>query len=101
LAEYPLQGRAGSGVTTMKLGMGERIATATIATMNDLVVIVTLRGKFKVMKFSGAPHVPRNAKGDFVGLSLTKSDRVRTVMQIVQRPAPPEPPPAKSNGSHE
>ncbi len=104
LADYPLQGRAGSGVTTMKLMLGERLAASTIATLDDLVVILTMRGKFKVVKFRAAPHGSRNSKGDYV-ISLGKTDRVQAVTQIVQRPtipdlmAPSNPP--SSNGAGE
>jgi DNA gyrase subunit A len=94
IEEYPLQGRAGSGVTTMKLMLGERLAATTIATLDDLVVILTQRGKFKVVKFRAAPHTARNSKGDYV-ISLGKTDRVGGVTQIIQRPTvllPMEPP---------
>jgi DNA gyrase subunit A len=87
LAEYPVQGRAGAGVITMKMGLGDRISAATIMTLDDLVVILTHRGKFKVVKFKGAPHGSRSSKGDFVGISLTKNDKVDAVMQIIQRPS--------------
>jgi DNA gyrase subunit A len=88
VADYPVQGRAGSGVITMKLNLGDRLSAGTVATLDDLVVILTQRGRFKVVKFRAVPHGPRNAKGDFVGISLTKNDRVTGVMQIVQRPQP-------------
>jgi DNA gyrase subunit A len=90
IAEYPLQGRAGSGVTTMKLMLGERLAATTVATMDDLVVILTTRGKFKAVKFRAAPHGPRNSKGDYV-ISLGKTDRIRAVTHIVPRPEPSVP----------
>ncbi len=85
IAEYPLQGRAGSGVITMKLLPGERIAAATVTTLDDLVVILTARGKFKVVKFRAAPHGTRNIKGDYM-ISLSKTDKVQGVTQIIQRP---------------
>jgi hypothetical protein len=52
-------------------------------------VILTLRAKFKVVKFRAAPLGTRNSKGDFV-ISLTKTDRVRALTQIVRRPTPLE-----------
>jgi DNA gyrase subunit A len=85
LSEYPVQGRAGAGVSTMKLMPGERLAASTIATANDLVVILTARGKFKVVKFRGVPNGPRNITGDFA-ISLSKTDRVTGLTQIVHRP---------------
>jgi DNA gyrase subunit A len=106
IEEYPLQGRAGSGVTTMKLMLGERLAATTIATLDDLVVILTQRGKFKVVKFRAAPHGPRNSKGDYV-MSLGKTDRVSGVTQIIQRPTvllpmePPAEPVPGANGAGE
>jgi DNA gyrase subunit A len=89
LAEYPLQGRAGSGVNTMKMMLGERLAAATISSLDNLVVILTSRHKFKLVKFRAAPHGPRNAKGDYV-ISLTRHDQVTALTQIVQRPELPE-----------
>ncbi len=106
IAEYPLQGRAGSGVTTMKLMLGERLAATAVATLDDLVVILTMRGKFKVVKFQAASHGARNSRGDYV-MSLGKTDRVIGVTQIIQRPVvlPPIEPPTEyvpgSNGATE
>jgi hypothetical protein len=50
----------------------------------DLVVVLTQRGKFRVVKFRAAPSAGRAAKGDFV-MPITKADRVRGLAQIVQR----------------
>jgi DNA gyrase subunit A len=85
LTEYPLQGRAGSGVVTMKLTLGDRLAAATIANMNDLVIVLMQDGKFRVVKFQDSPHGQRALKGDFIK-NLRKNDRVRALMQIVRRP---------------
>ncbi|MBX3084758.1 MAG: DNA topoisomerase (ATP-hydrolyzing) subunit A [Anaerolineae bacterium] len=106
LAEYPIQGRAGAGVITAKLNLGDRLAAgAMVATLDDPVVILTYRGKFKFVKARTAPHGSRASKGDLVGVNLVKSDKVVSITQIVQRPAPPaaEAAPAapSSNGAHE
>jgi len=102
LAEYPLQGRAGAGVTTMKLTLGDRLATSSIATLNDLVIILTLRGRFKVVRFSDAPHGARTLKGDYSGIKLLQHDRVYAVTQIVRRPEVAKPPTdAHLNGAGE
>ncbi|MEP7288673.1 MAG: DNA topoisomerase (ATP-hydrolyzing) subunit A [Chloroflexota bacterium] len=87
LADYPLQGRSGAGVVTMKLLPGDRLAAATVGTVNDIVVILTVRGKFKLVKFKAAPNGPRSAKGDYIYSLTAKSDRVQALTQIVQRPA--------------
>jgi DNA gyrase subunit A len=86
LADYPVQGRAGSGVIAMKLGPGDRLAAATVATPKDLVIVLTHKGRFKVTPFARAPHGPRATKGDFVGLTLSRHDRVIGVAQVVRRP---------------
>jgi DNA gyrase subunit A len=96
VVEYPVQGRAGMGVFAMKIALGQRLGSATVATLDDLVVILTVKGKFKVVKFRAAPQGPRNSKGDYV-MNVNKTDRVRGVTQIVLRPElspdllPPEP----------
>ena len=50
------------------------------------------------MLFARAPHGPRNLKGDFVGISLLKNDRVIGITQIVRRPDKPEAP--ETNGAN-
>jgi hypothetical protein len=96
-------------VITMKLNLGDRVAAGTIAPLDDFtpVVVLTQRGKFKVVKFRAAPHGPRNSKGDLVGMQLVKSDKVSAVWQIVQRPTPrlltdaePEPATPSANGAN-
>ncbi len=101
LVEYPLQGRAGAGVVTMRLMLGDRIAAATIGTLNDLVIVLTAHGRFRVVKFRDAPHGKRDLKGDLVGIRMNKSDRVYAVMQIIQRPEAlsAAPPPDHRNGA--
>jgi len=103
LVEYPLQGRAGGGTKTQLLSLGDRVAAGTIATLNDLVIVLTSKRRFRVLKFKGAPHGPLKLKGDLV-YGLNKNDYVRTVMRIIQRPEPIERPesaaPDTSNGSN-
>ncbi len=99
LAEYPLQGRAGAGVVNMKPPLGDRVAAATIGTNADLVIVISVAGRFRVVKFRDAPHGRRDIRGDMCGIRLTKQDRVGTVMYIVPRPEPR--PLASPNGSQE
>jgi DNA gyrase subunit A len=86
LADFPLQGRAGAGVAAMKLPLGERLAAATISTMNDLVIVIARSGRFRVGRFRDVPHGRRDVNPDLCGIRLTKTDRVETVTQIVRRP---------------
>jgi DNA gyrase subunit A len=87
IADYPLQGRAGVGVSGMKLGLGDRLAAGLIGSPSDLVIILTERRKFRVQKFRAAPSGGRAIKGDFV-ISLSKTDRVKALTQIIHRPTP-------------
>ena len=109
LVEYPVQGRAGAGVITAKLNLGDRLsAGAMVVTLDDPVVILTQRGKFKFVKARTAPHGSRSSKGDLVGINLLKNDKVVSITQIVQRPEPPaeesaaavEPAAPSPNGKH-
>jgi DNA gyrase subunit A len=88
LTEYPVQGRGGVGGLTMRLMLGDRIAAAIVGTMLDLVIVLTVQGRFRVVKFRDAPHGRRDLKGDLVGIRMNRSDKVYAVMQIVQRPEP-------------
>jgi DNA gyrase subunit A len=101
LVEYPLQGRAGAGVNTMKLPLGERLASAQISTLDDLVVILTTK-RFKLIKFRAAPNGGRTIKGDYA-ISLSGKEKVRGLTQIIQRPVlkPTQPDTEGSNGAHE
>jgi DNA gyrase subunit A len=86
LTDYPLQGRAGAGVVTMKLNLGDRLAAATIANLSDLVIVLTEKGKFRVVRFGDAPQGGRALKGDYVNMRLNKTDRIGGVTQVVRRP---------------
>ncbi|MCS6871161.1 MAG: DNA gyrase subunit A [Anaerolineae bacterium] len=99
MAEYPVQGRGGAGALTMRLRPGDRVAAATIGTLNDLVIVLTAQGRFRVVKFRDAPHGRRDLNGDLVGVRLSRGDKVCAVTQIVPRPEPL--PSQGSNGANE
>lgn len=84
--EYPVQGRAGQGVITMKLpGDAKGLAAATIGRPDDPLVLVTNRGKPKYMRVSLAPEVRRNAKGDYVISMTRQGEVVRLVVNLMPR----------------
>jgi len=65
--DYPVQGRGGQGVITMKLpkdALG--LTAATVGRPDDNIVLVTDKGKPKYMRISLAPQAGRNTKGDYV-----------------------------------
>lgn len=67
LEDYPLQGRYGQGVITIKFSDKQSIlAAAAVGTMDDNLVVVTSKGKPKYMRFGLAPRAGRNTKGESV-----------------------------------
>ncbi len=85
VSEYPTQGRAGSGVITMKLPEDAAGLTAgLIGKRDDNIVAVTSKGKPKYMRISLAPRGSRNAKGDYV-ISLKANENVSLVVAYQQR----------------
>ncbi|NWF68906.1 MAG: DNA gyrase subunit A [Chloroflexi bacterium] len=94
LEEYPLQGRAGSGVITMKLPPGSRgLAAATVGALGDTLLVISDKGRAWPMKFSKAPQTKRAGKGDFI-LSVPSKERVSAVATHQPQYAPVEPMPS-------
>jgi DNA gyrase subunit A len=76
LEEYPTQGRAGSGVITMKLPNGSRgLAAATVGSPNDNIMVVSDIGRVWQMKIAKAPVGKRAGKGDYI-LSVTGKEHI-------------------------
>lgn len=98
LTEYPTQGRAGSGVITMKLpqdAMG-LAAAITPTKLDDTVIVLTSKDRAKTMKYGAAPLVKRANKGDYV-ISVTGKEQVNALAVYTYAPQPA----AASNGKHE
>jgi DNA gyrase subunit A len=90
VTEYPIQGRGGQGVITMKLPKDTQgLAAATVGQPDDNIVLVTTKGKPKYMRISLAPQVGRSAKGDFV-ISMAAKESVERVVKLEARIAVPE-----------
>jgi DNA gyrase subunit A len=67
LADYPIQGRYGQGVITIKLpDKRSKVAAAAVGFKDDPLIVVTSKGKPKYMRFSLAPHGGRNIKGESI-----------------------------------
>ena len=96
VSEYPVQGRGGQGVITMKLpsdALG--LAAGLVGHVDETIVLVSSRGKAKAMRLGRAPQVKRNAKGDYM-ISLTrKGEVVARVVKLEPRLAVPELPSAE------
>lgn len=88
--EYPTQGRAGSGVITMKLPKDAGgLAAAVVGHPDDQIVVVTDKGKPKSMRINAAPQSGRNTKGDYV-ISMGVKEAVYRVIKPQERVELPE-----------
>ncbi len=93
VGEYPVQGRGGQGVITMKMPKDAGgLTAATVARPDDNIVVVTDKGKAKYMRVSLAPQAGRNTKGDYV-ISLRAKEAVAKVVRLEGRIALPTPVP--------
>ncbi len=94
IANYPSQGRAGSGVIGMRLpSSSKELAATTIGRQDDNIVALTSRKKAFYMRLGRAPQVPRGkAGGDFI-ISMREKEQVITVITFQQRVLMPEPEP--------
>jgi DNA gyrase subunit A len=90
VTEYPVQGRGGQGVITMKLPKDAAgLAAAAVGRLDDHLVLVTTKRKPKYMRISLAPQGGRNTKGDYV-ISMGEKEAVARVVPFAPRVEPPE-----------
>ncbi len=76
VVEYPVQGRGGQGVITMKLPKdAQGLAAATVGRPDDTIVVVTNRGRAKSMRLGLAPQAGRSTKGDYI-ISMSRANEV-------------------------
>ncbi len=96
IANYPSQGRAGSGVIGMRLpSSSKELAATTIGRQDDNIVALTSRKKAFYMRLGRAPQVPRGkAGGDFI-ISMRDKEQVIAVITYQQRVLMPEPEPVE------
>ncbi|MDX2076835.1 MAG: DNA gyrase subunit A [bacterium] len=75
--EYPQQGRAGGGVITMRLPKSSREITAvSVGRLDDTLIVLTNKGKAKLMRYSNAPLVKRGRNGEKDVISMTRQNEV-------------------------
>jgi DNA gyrase subunit A len=78
--EYPLQGRAGGGVITMRLPKTSReVAAAAVGKLDDRLIVLTRKDKPKPLKFKDAKLVKRGATGGDILVSLNMNDAVADI----------------------
>lgn len=91
ISEYPTQGRAGSGVITMRLPKTSReMAGATVGQLEDSIVILTDKNKAKQIRISSAPKGKRPISGDYV-ISMRSKENIMAIVNFQERISIPEP----------
>ncbi|MBC8099023.1 MAG: hypothetical protein H7Y11_06235, partial [Armatimonadetes bacterium] len=81
MEEYPLQGRAGGGVITMRLPKSSReIVAAATGTLDERVILLSKKGKPKSIKLGDAKIVKRGAAGGDPMLTLGVNDSAGAVV---------------------
>ncbi len=81
--EYPVQGRAGKGVVTAKLTRDHTVADAVIATGDDSIVYITMKGNAKTLKAKNLTRRGRPAQGDDA-IALSGSDRLTKMVVVTE-----------------
>lgn len=83
--EYPTQGRAGGGVITMRLPKSSREVTAvSVGKLDDTMIVLTNKGKAKLMRYSNAPVVKRGRNGEKDVISMTRqNEAVSAIVEYV------------------
>lgn len=91
IADYPVQGRAGSGVIAMRIPkQSTELAAATIGRMDDNIIALTNRNKPFYMRLGRAPLVQRGRPGGDIILSVRANERVIGVVNYQLPPVIPE-----------
>jgi len=85
LAQYPAQGRAGKGVVSAKIGAtsGPLVGAAVVQAETQLVV-VTNKGKTKLIRAKNAPSRNRDGRMDEV-FALAQGDSIATLVMPAPR----------------
>jgi len=91
LSEYPVQGRAGSGVIAMKVPKESAGLAAALTTerLDETLIVLTTKQRARALRYNAAPAARRAAKGDFV-ISLSGAESVAAAVpyQPLIEPAP-------------
>jgi DNA gyrase subunit A len=83
ISDYPVQGRAGSGVIAMRLPKASKqLAAAVIGRLEETIIILTTDNKYHITRFDKSPQIPRGRTG---GEYLLTFERVTTAVTY-QRP---------------
>jgi DNA gyrase subunit A len=90
--EYPSQGRAGSGVISMRLPAKSRdLAAAAVGRLDDTMLVLTSKNKAKYMRLGLAETIKRGRAGDDKDIiSLRENEEVVAVVNYESKIIPVE-----------
>src|SRR5690606_30298659 len=92
VSEFPVQGRAGSGVIAMRLPKDSQgVAAATIGRQDENIIVLTDKAKAKYMRLGLAPKVKRGRTGGDYVISLRAKEAVTAVVNYQEQINIPEP----------
>ena len=92
VSEFPVQGRAGSGVIAMRLPKDSQgVAAATIGRQDDNIIVLTDKVKAKYMRLGLAPKGKRGRGGGDYVISLRPKEVVTAVVDFQEQINTPEP----------
>jgi DNA gyrase subunit A len=98
--EYPAQGRAGSGVISMRLPNNSReVVASAVGAADDQIIILTSKNKPLLTKIGKAPALKRGKAGGDIVLSLGAKESVAGVVTFQRKLQPIEE--TNGNGSHD
>lgn len=83
LEEYPVQGRGGGGVRTLKAAKGQPnlLAAATVFTEEDILLLETTQGRVLTLDGFSAPETKRDYKGEMF-FTLNMGERVLALRHV-------------------
>jgi DNA gyrase subunit A len=88
--EYPLQGRAGQGVITMRLPKSSKyLAAATQGKLDENIVVIGSMGSHQSIKISSAPHIKRGRNGGEFVVTFIMGEEVAGVVNYQPKLVPP------------
>ena len=84
--QYPAQGRAGSGVFSMRLDPpSKEVVAATIGRLDDNILVLTSKNKAKYMTLGLAKTIKRGREGGNSVIALRENERVVGVVEYRAR----------------
>ncbi len=93
MGDYPVQGRAGSGVIAMRLPKDStEVAAATIGRLDDNIVVLTSKGKPYYMRLGRAVQIPRGKAGGDIIISVREKEHIASVVTYQASVVEPETP---------